>query len=269
MDDRCDKCKHLSAQKIARVGGTSRSTMMYYCRAFGTILSKSGIGEPIPHYKCKAKAGPYNGPHTGGNALAILRSVDAQCRATLRSLTGEQQTFFNTAIDRRTLVVPAQSVGITVTCGSVQLEYGWPTLIGAIANNRVSVDFVSRDDTQEATLAASTPPPPPLPEDDVEDVTLILFNEDTNNPHYMVAVRGEPVAKICLEDQQKGASLFVQESYPRLVLDAVKQFGLRPALDSINARYYKEKAPQKDRAAALPPPTVASLVLDLSGEDDD
>jgi hypothetical protein len=103
-----------------------------------------------------------------------------------------------------------------------------------------------------------------LGEIDINDVELNLFNEESENPHYTVMVKGEPVAKIALADQtlpQDQHDLFLQQDYPQFVLEGIEQFGLADTLQSVHARYYAAKAMEGKVAAEMKKSAVADLAI--------
>jgi hypothetical protein len=102
-----------------------------------------------------------------------------------------------------------------------------------------------------------------LGEIDINDVELNLFHEDSDNPHYTVMVKGEPVAKIALADQtlpQDQHELFLQPDYPQFVLEGIEQFGLADTLQSVHARYYAAKAFEGAVAAEMKKSAAADMV---------
>jgi len=81
----------------------------------------------------------------------------------------------------------------------------------------------------------------------VERVALVLANDHTDSPHYIVLVDGDPVAKVALADQPANLSrdhsdLFLAEDYPQFVLEGVGQFGLGETLKNVHARLYAAAA---------------------------
>jgi hypothetical protein len=101
-----------------------------------------------------------------------------------------------------------------------------------------------------------------LGEIDINDVELNLFNEESENPHYTVMVKGEPVAKIALQDQtlpQDQHDLFLQDDYPQFVLEGIEQFGLGDTLQSVHARYYAAKAMEGTVAVEMKKAAAAEL----------
>jgi hypothetical protein len=76
-----------------------------------------------------------------------------------------------------------------------------------------------------------------------EQVDLILTREESDDPQYVVLIDGNPVAKVALSDQPENLTtehpeMFLDEDYPRFVLEGIQNFGLDQTLQSINARYY-------------------------------
>lgn len=72
-------------------------------------------------------------------------------------------------------------------------------------------------------------------------VDLLLFGEQTENPHWVVLANGRPVAELRLEDQEepaKIAKIFVTETYAHGVREAASQFPFTEVLSSLNARPY-------------------------------
>jgi len=89
---------------------------------------------------------------------------------------------------------------------------------------------------------------------DVNDVTLFLHGEDGENPHYVVLVDGDPVAKIALADQQlppEHLGMFLDEHYPEFILEGIESFGLSETLNSVHARYYAASALKSDVAVKM------------------
>ncbi len=72
-------------------------------------------------------------------------------------------------------------------------------------------------------------------------VDLLLYGEQTENPHWVVLAGGRPVAEIRLEDQeepQKIAKLFITEKYAEGVREAAKSFDFAEVLAGVRARPY-------------------------------
>lgn len=98
-----------------------------------------------------------------------------------------------------------------------------------------------------------------------DQVDLILTREDSNDPQYVVLVDGNPVAKVALSDQPESLTtdhpeMFLDEDYPRFVLEGVDNFGLDQTLKSINARYYAAAA--QEGALAQQMKTAAAVQLE-------
>jgi len=97
---------------------------------------------------------------------------------------------------------------------------------------------------------------------DVNDVTLFLHGEDSENPHYVVLVDGDPVAKISMADQQlppEHLSMFLDENYPEFVLEGIENFGLKETLNSVHARYYAASALEGEVASKMREAAVNEL----------
>lgn len=104
-----------------------------------------------------------------------------------------------------------------------------------------------------------------LGEVDIADVELDLFNEDSENPHYTVMVKGEPVAKIALSDQAlppEHSDMFLQDEYPQTVLEGIENFGIQDTLQSVHARYYASKAYEGAVAAKMKEAAMADLAAE-------
>jgi hypothetical protein len=87
-------------------------------------------------------------------------------------------------------------------------------------------------------------------------VDLVLTQEKTANPHYVVLVDGDPVAKIALSDQPENmirdhADLFMDEDYPTFVLEHVAQFGFSDTMDNVHAKRYRAAAARGEVAAQM------------------
>jgi len=99
-----------------------------------------------------------------------------------------------------------------------------------------------------------------------ERVDLIRTREDTDNPQYVVMVDGDPVAKVALSDQPESLTadhdLFMDDDYPKFVLESVDTFGLKETLQHVNAKYYVASAFQGEVAQQM----RTAATHDLEGE---
>ena len=79
-----------------------------------------------------------------------------------------------------------------------------------------------------------------------ERVDMVLTNEETSNPQYVVLVDGDPLAKVAFDDQQSmtadHADMFTDPDYPRYVLEGINNFGLEETLKHVHARFYTAQA---------------------------
>lgn len=76
---------------------------------------------------------------------------------------------------------------------------------------------------------------------DPADVRLVLFDEATQNPFWVLHLRGSPAAKIALADQPRAEEIrpfFTTEEYAGGLRQALIQFGPREVLAQVNARIY-------------------------------
>jgi hypothetical protein len=73
-------------------------------------------------------------------------------------------------------------------------------------------------------------------------IDMMLFGEESENPHWSVFADGKPLAEIQLADQSNAEEikdLFVTEDYANHVVDACKgPMGIKNTLKSIRARFY-------------------------------
>lgn len=73
------------------------------------------------------------------------------------------------------------------------------------------------------------------------EISTHLFNEGSEDPHWLVCASGVPVAEIRLQDQvepQRIARLFVTDKYAQGIREASKQMGLDEVLTGVKARVY-------------------------------
>jgi predicted RNA-binding Zn-ribbon protein involved in translation (DUF1610 family) len=79
----------------------------------------------------------------------------------------------------------------------------------------------------------------------VSDLGMTLYDEETDNPHYNLDVKGKPVAAIFLDDQPKPEELrasFVRpEVYGKNFCSAVEKLGLKEVLSQVKARLWTVK----------------------------
>jgi len=103
------------------------------------------------------------------------------------------------------------------------------------------------DDMEEGEDGEDAIEPVVQPED-VEEaeadpaLDMVLFDEESENPHWSVFADGKPLAEIQLADQsnpEEIKDLFVSQEYAEHVVDACKgPIGVKNTLKSIRARFY-------------------------------
>lgn len=115
-----------------------------------------------------------------------------------------------------------------------------------------SYETTKRDDTevkeaQETSTASEAPAVftaavlDPSTVTKTASVDLLLYGQDSEDPHWVVLASGKPVAEIRLSDQeepQKVARLFVTEQYAEGVREAAKQFDFAEVMQGVRARSY-------------------------------
>lgn len=72
-------------------------------------------------------------------------------------------------------------------------------------------------------------------------VDLLLFGENTENPHWVVLADGRPAAEIRLDDQEEPkriAKLFTTEKYAQGVREAAQSFDFKEVMEGVRARPY-------------------------------
>jgi len=98
-----------------------------------------------------------------------------------------------------------------------------------------------------------------------ERVDLFLTNEETDNPHYVVMIDGDPVAKVAFADQPDNPQirdLFMMDEYPNYVIKGIGQFGLDDMLNTLNARPYSAKASSGEVAAQMKQAATVEMEAD-------
>ncbi len=98
-------------------------------------------------------------------------------------------------------------------------------------------------------------------------VTLVRANENTDDPHYLVLVDGDPIAKVALSYQPESlqrdhSELFTGEDYPKFVLEGIQEFGLAEALQHVHARLYAAAANSGDVASQMRQAAVQDMEVD-------
>ena len=104
-----------------------------------------------------------------------------------------------------------------------------PSMMGEPGENQVAIEpVVTPQQILEAAASA--------------DFDLVLFNENSDNPHYAVFANGKPVAEIALEDQPRAAEIadmFVSDEYAQTVKESLATFdNPLETLQSLNAKFY-------------------------------
>lgn len=81
-----------------------------------------------------------------------------------------------------------------------------------------------------------------------EDVELVLFNERTNNPTWMVFCKASPLAKIECNAQADSESIkevFASESFAKDFVDHCANIGLMESLQNVNASFFVNETSDK------------------------
>lgn len=97
-------------------------------------------------------------------------------------------------------------------------------------------------------------------------VELIRTQEETDNPHYVVMVDGDPIAKVALKDQPQSMlnehDVFLDDDYPSWVLENIDTVGLGDTLTHIHARYYVAHALEGEVAQQMRTAAVRDMEAD-------
>jgi len=91
---------------------------------------------------------------------------------------------------------------------------------------------------------------------------LTLFNENSDDPHYVVTANGYPIAEIRQSDQNfKGgfSDLFLRPAYKNSIREGIKVFGPVQALHEVKARFYATAAYEGEVAEVLKQDITAGL----------
>ena len=80
---------------------------------------------------------------------------------------------------------------------------------------------------------------------DIRDLDFPLYDHEGENPHYLVLHKGEPVAKIALQDQEMPEDHrgpFLSEKYVRTLTGSIERVGMADTLQNVNAKIYAASA---------------------------
>lgn len=106
--------------------------------------------------------------------------------------------------------------------------------------------------SEEEKLMAQEPVATPATLDSTTaQFDMVLFGEDTDNPHYSVFADGKPVAEIRLEDQPRAAEIlnvFISEDYPSNLVATMEAQGAVETLEAVKARFYVAQVHQGEVA---------------------
>ena len=101
------------------------------------------------------------------------------------------------------------------------------------------------EEPEEAVMHESLSDVDSLENVSVSDLSMTLYDEELDNPHYNLDVEGKPVAAIFLQDQPKPEELrasFVNTTvYAKNFCDAVEKLGLKEVLRETKARLWAAK----------------------------
>jgi len=81
------------------------------------------------------------------------------------------------------------------------------------------------------------------------EVSMHLFGKDSMDPHWLVCANGQPVAQVCLSDQDDPDGIrkaFVTEQYANYFIEASKKTDFPELLKNTNARTYIAKVKDSD-----------------------
>ena len=80
---------------------------------------------------------------------------------------------------------------------------------------------------------------------DARDLDFPIYDSEGENPHYLVLHKGEPVAKIALQDQEMPEDHrgpFLSEKYVRTLQGSIERVGMADTLQNVNAKVYAAAA---------------------------
>lgn len=102
---------------------------------------------------------------------------------------------------------------------------------------------------------------------DSKEVTAVLHGEDSENPSYTILISGTPVAAIYLQDQPNAEALrgyFLKNEYPRKLISAMAQGGVKEVLDTQHAKMFAAVANKSELAKAMKAEAKAEYDKQLS-----
>ena len=102
---------------------------------------------------------------------------------------------------------------------------------------------------------------------DSKEVTAVLHGEDSENPSYTILISGTPVAAIYLQDQPNAEALrgyFLKNEYPRKLISAMAQGGVKEVLDTQHAKMFAAVANKSELAQAMKAEAKAEYDKQLS-----
>jgi len=97
------------------------------------------------------------------------------------------------------------------------------------------------------------------------DNIILIAHDNGDESHWMVIADGEPVAKICLQDQPeefRNKLIFVSDTFGQTMRKSIAEVGLAEVLKSSNARLYVAAVNESDAAKQLKKDVEEKLAAD-------
>ena len=87
-----------------------------------------------------------------------------------------------------------------------------------------------------------------------DEVHMTLYNVEKENPYWNIEVKGNPVARVSLADQDNPTEdriVFVSKEYAEILARAMEKVGAKPILDTMKAKYFANKVDETVLAAKI------------------
>lgn len=108
---------------------------------------------------------------------------------------------------------------------------------------------------KESTKESAFEPISEMPEEvKAEDIRMTLYAETSANPFWNVEIKGQPIARITLADQEQPDEdriVFCSKEYPETLARAMEKVGAKIILDTMKAKFFANKVDESELASKI------------------